>query len=803
MSTSNYDFKIALVTGGGGGIGKALSQQLIKDGKKVIIAGRTESKLKTTAEEIGASAYYVLDTGDVASIPKFVDTLLSKHPDLDCLVNNAGVQRPLDVNKDDPTEFAKKADQEIDINIRGPMHLALHLLRHFKSKENALIVNVSSVLGFVPFSVINPVYNGTKAWVHFWSMDLRAQLKDSNVKVIEIAPPTVATDLHRERENPDDNKKENNKEAISVDEFTDEVIAKWKEGIEMIAAGPANKIVDAWKESMGPFWDQRPSNTTTTTIYHHFSPTMAPRSALANISFTVDSASEDDMTHDELNALPTPESNAENKAPTRKARGKAAQTKAMAPATKATAKGRPASRRASGGSVLGVKTTNAAVAKRAPAKAGRKALVERKDVNGSDTEEVDEFDEEEEIAPVKTTKRGRPAKAQKAQEEEAMEAPAPAKRGRKPAPKEPAAKKESKTKTAARSKATKRAVDVEVEPEAMTIPETQPEPDVDPMDVEDSIEVDEIPESMPPPPRPSARRAQPQPQPQPQPSRAQQTSAGARRARSASDSERDPALRRKVGDLTWKLESMTVKFETLKEAATSGKESNFDQLRKRTEQTAKDQDAVIKALKQQLSELQSRTSDITSLKKELAAMSKENAQLTSDNKKLTDSLSTAQNESKTLSNKLAAARSSAQPESKNVPGSAVKPRSNGVVLPGTAEAAKEATLAKQKVDLYSDLTNLVILGMKRNEDEEDVYDCLQTGRNGTLHFHLTVAAGTESYEDTEFVYQPLLNEQRDRELLDLLPDYLTEEICFPRGQAAKFYCKVVDSMSKKIILEEE
>lgn len=72
-----------------------------------------------------------------------------------------------------------------------------------------------------------------------------------------------------------------------------------------------------------------------------------------------------------------------------------------------------------------------------------------------------------------------------------------------------------------------------------------------------------------------------------------------------------------------------------------------------------------------------------------------------------------------------------------------------------------------------------------------------------LHFHLTVAAGTESYEDTEFIYQPLLNEQRDRELLDLLPDYLTEEICFPRGQAAKFYCKVVDSMSKKIVLEEE
>lgn len=251
MSTSNYNFKAALVTGGGGGIGKALARRLIQDGKKVIIAGRTESKLQEAVEEIGAAAYYVLDTGEVSAIPSFIEKLILEHPDIDCLVNNAGVQRPLDINEDDPAEFAKKADQEIDINIRGPMHLALHLLKHLKSKPNALIVNVSSVLGFVPFSVVNPVYCGTKAWLHFWSMDLRAQLKDTNVRVVEIAPPTVATDLHRDRSNPDDNKKENNKEALSVEEFVEETIGKWKKGDEMIAAGLANKIVDSWNESMG------------------------------------------------------------------------------------------------------------------------------------------------------------------------------------------------------------------------------------------------------------------------------------------------------------------------------------------------------------------------------------------------------------------------------------------------------------------------------------------------------------------------------------------------------------------------
>jgi short-subunit dehydrogenase involved in D-alanine esterification of teichoic acids len=251
MSSSNYDFKCAFVTGGGGGIGKALANQLIKDGKKVIIAGRTESNLQSASKEIGAAAYYVLDTGKVDSIPEFVKKLTSEHPELDCLINNAGVQRPLDVNKDDPADFASKADQEIDINIRGPMHLALHLLPHLKPKDHPLIVNISSVLGFVPFSIINPVYNGTKAWLHFWSMALRTQLKDSNVKVVEIAPPTVATDLHREREDPDDNKKSKNAKALSVEEFVEEVREKWRAGEECIGAGMAGEIVKTWDEGMG------------------------------------------------------------------------------------------------------------------------------------------------------------------------------------------------------------------------------------------------------------------------------------------------------------------------------------------------------------------------------------------------------------------------------------------------------------------------------------------------------------------------------------------------------------------------
>lgn len=245
----SHKFQCALVTGGGGGIGKAFAKYLVSQGTKVIIAGRTESNLRTAVSEIGASAYYVLDTGKTEDISQFVRKLIAEHPELDCVVNNAGIQNPLEVDKLGPDDFLRKADQEIDVNIRGPMHLTLQLIPHFLSKPSAAIVNVSSVLGFVPLSIINPVYNGTKAWLHSWSMNLRTQLKHSAIRVVEIAPPMVATDLHREREDPDDNKKEKDSSTMTVNEFMDEVTKKWEQGQDMITAGPGNRIVNKWHES--------------------------------------------------------------------------------------------------------------------------------------------------------------------------------------------------------------------------------------------------------------------------------------------------------------------------------------------------------------------------------------------------------------------------------------------------------------------------------------------------------------------------------------------------------------------------
>ncbi|KAF2774410.1 hypothetical protein EJ03DRAFT_370488 [Teratosphaeria nubilosa] len=94
-----------------------------------------------------------------------------------------------------------------------------------------------------PLSIASPVYNGTKAWLHLWSMNLRTQLKQAGyegIRVVEVAPPTVATGLHRDGSDLDD-KKEKNSVAMSVEEYVEETVKQWKEGKETFGAGPSSK----------------------------------------------------------------------------------------------------------------------------------------------------------------------------------------------------------------------------------------------------------------------------------------------------------------------------------------------------------------------------------------------------------------------------------------------------------------------------------------------------------------------------------------------------------------------------------
>lgn len=246
------DFECAVITGGAGGLGYAMAEYFLSQNNKVILVGRTESKLAEASKKLSDAPYYVLDTGNVQDIPAFTKKVLSEHPEVDCLINNAGVQRPLQVQN----LALDKVDNEININIRGPIHLATAFLDHLKSKKHGVIVNVSSVLGFVPYSIINPVYCSCKTFVHFWSETQRVQLKNTNVRVVEIVPPSVGTDLHRERENPDDNKKHlGATNSLTVDEFMDDLIKGLKADQDVISAGSGIALVNKWDDAFREQFD--------------------------------------------------------------------------------------------------------------------------------------------------------------------------------------------------------------------------------------------------------------------------------------------------------------------------------------------------------------------------------------------------------------------------------------------------------------------------------------------------------------------------------------------------------------------
>lgn len=87
-------------------------------------------------------------------------------------------------------------------------------------------------------------------------MNLRTQLKDTKIRVIEIAPPQVGTDLHRERADPDDNKKDKNPNSLSVEEFMEDVTKAWENEEETIGAGSSIKVIDRWYKEFGADYEK-------------------------------------------------------------------------------------------------------------------------------------------------------------------------------------------------------------------------------------------------------------------------------------------------------------------------------------------------------------------------------------------------------------------------------------------------------------------------------------------------------------------------------------------------------------------
>lgn len=180
-----------LITGGTSGIGMALTERFLKSGNTVIICGRDPKKLDAMKEKYPGLHIKIADTGKEEDRIELWDWAIETFPDLNVLINNAGIQRKIDLLKGEPW---KDTDQEIAINIGGVVHLSMLAIPHFQKKKSAVIANVSSGLAFVPLAHV-PVYCATKAAVHSFTLSLRHQLRNTSVSVVEIIPPAVRTNL--------------------------------------------------------------------------------------------------------------------------------------------------------------------------------------------------------------------------------------------------------------------------------------------------------------------------------------------------------------------------------------------------------------------------------------------------------------------------------------------------------------------------------------------------------------------------------------------------------------------------------
>ncbi len=181
-----------LITGGATGIGFSLAEALTKAGNKVIICGRRAGKLKEARNRLPQIETIACDVSKEKERQALFNWVRDNYKGLNMLINNAGIQRMIDFKKGTQSLFA--GEDEIETNFSTPIHLSAHFIPLLLKQNEAAIINVSSGLGFVPIAAM-PVYCATKAGLHSFTVSLRHQLRDTTIKVFEIVPPAVDTEL--------------------------------------------------------------------------------------------------------------------------------------------------------------------------------------------------------------------------------------------------------------------------------------------------------------------------------------------------------------------------------------------------------------------------------------------------------------------------------------------------------------------------------------------------------------------------------------------------------------------------------
>jgi len=238
-----------LITGGATGIGYAFAESFLEAGNEVIICGRRKDRLLEAQKKHPEFHIKVCDVAEEKDRIALVEWISSKFSKLNILVNNAGVQRDIDFTKGIDEFIA--GENEVRINLEAPIILTGLLIPFLAGKLEAAIINVSSGLGFVPAAKM-PIYSATKAGLHAFSMALRHQLLKSGIKVFEVVPPAVDTEL-----NPEGRAKRGNfKVDLKPEPFVDAVMEGLKNNIFEIGYGMTEGHLKASREDLDKSFQQ-------------------------------------------------------------------------------------------------------------------------------------------------------------------------------------------------------------------------------------------------------------------------------------------------------------------------------------------------------------------------------------------------------------------------------------------------------------------------------------------------------------------------------------------------------------------
>ena len=223
-----------LITGGSAGIGLRLAMDLSDRGAKVLVCGRDSARLAQVKAEFPRLLATVCDVREYESVVRLRRFAQETLGTPDVLFNNAAVFRRFDVAE--PEHPVDVWLEEIDINLMGVLRVTHAFLPMMKKLPEAMVVNVTSPAAYIPMTAA-PVYSATKAGIHSWTVSLRHRLRETGVRVIELNPPAVDTQMNRN--NPD----VEGLKMWSTEEFSRHVVAQLeRSGKKDILVGDAKLV---------------------------------------------------------------------------------------------------------------------------------------------------------------------------------------------------------------------------------------------------------------------------------------------------------------------------------------------------------------------------------------------------------------------------------------------------------------------------------------------------------------------------------------------------------------------------------